>query len=70
MMEAATVDAPYLLTRKQATVRYNISLWELQHLYKSDPEFPVLRVGRKVLVHRDEADAYFMRNIREVIEVE
>lgn len=63
-------DEPYLLTREQATQRYNIGLRTLVELYRRDPEFPVLRVGRKVLIHREGADAYFTRNIREVIETE
>lgn len=70
MTEAIYTEAPYLLTRKMACQRYSISIREMEQLYKSDPEFPVLRVGRKVLVHRDNADAYFTRYIREVIETE
>lgn len=62
-------EAPFLLTRKAATERYSISLRQLDELQRRDPEFPVLRVGRKVLIHRDGADAYFTRYIREVIEV-
>lgn len=69
-MSEAAYEAPYLLTRVQATKRYNISLRTLVELYRRDPEFPVLRVGKKVLVHRDGADDYFTRNIREVIETE
>ena len=68
MSEAITTEAPYLLTRKAACHRYSISMREMEHIYKSDPEFPILRVGRKVLVHRDGADEYFTRYIREVIE--
>lgn len=67
-MEARTDE--YLLTREQATRRYNISLRTLVELYRRDPEFPVLRVGKKVLIHRQEADKYFTRNIREVIATE
>ena len=70
MSEAAMIEAPYLLTRKEASARYNICMSDLERLYKRDPEFPVLRVGRKVLVHRDGADEYFTRNIGEVIETE
>lgn len=64
-MEARTDE--YLLTREQATRRYSISLRTLVELYRRDPEFPVLRVGKKVLIHREQADEYFTRNIREVI---
>jgi len=63
-------DEPYLLTREQATRRYNVSLRTLVELYRCDPEFPVLRVGKKVLIHREQADDYFTRNIREVIATE
>ena len=67
-MEARTDE--YLLTREQATRRYSISLRTLVELYRRDPEFPVLRVGKKVLIHREVADKYFTRNIREVIATE
>lgn len=67
-MDARTDE--YLLTREQATRRYNISLRTLVELYRRDPEFPVLRVGKKVLIHREQADEYFTRNIREVIATE
>lgn len=70
MSEAAYDEAPFLLTRVQATQRYNISLRTLVELYRRDPEFPALRVGKKVLVHRDGADDYFTRNMREVIDTE
>lgn len=67
-MEARTDG--YLLTREQATRRYNISLRTLVELYRRDPDFPVLRVGKKVLIHREQADEYFTRNILEVIATE
>lgn len=63
-------EAPFLLTRKAAAQRYSISLRKLDELQRRDPEFPVLRVDRKVLIHRDKADEYFTRNIREVIETD
>lgn len=62
-------EAPYLLTRKAAAHRYSMSIRQLDELYRRNPEFPILRIGHKVLIHRDEADAYFTRNIREVIEM-
>lgn len=49
----------YLLTREQATRRYNVSLRTLVELYRRDPEFPVLLVGKKVLIHREQADEWF-----------
>lgn len=68
MSEAIITVAPFLLARKAACHRYSISMRELEYIYKRDPEFPIVRVGRKVLVHRDSADEYFTRYIREVIE--
>ena len=68
MSEAIINEAPYLLTRKAACHRYSISMREMENIDQSDPEFPILRVGRKVLVHREGADEYFTRYIREVIE--
>ena len=62
-------DTPYLLSRREASHRYGMSQRQLDELYRRDPEFPVLRIGRRVMVHRDEADAYFTRYIREVIEL-
>lgn len=62
-------EAPYLLTRKQAAKRYGIAQRCFDEIYRRDPEFPIIRVGKRVMVHRDEADNYFTRNIREVIEV-
>lgn len=50
---------PYLLTRKQAAERYGISLRQLEELYRRHPDFPVLRAGRKVLIHREQADKWF-----------
>ena len=70
LSSAMTAEPPFLLTRGAAAVRYNISVRQLDELYQRDPEFPILRIGRKVLIHRDGADAYFTRNIREVIETE
>lgn len=70
MTEMQMTEAPFLLARKAACHRYSISMRELEYIYKRDPEFPVLRVGRKVLVHRDGADEYFTKYIREVIETE
>ena len=61
-------EAPYLLTRKAAAHRYSISEKELDRLCRQFPEFPSLKVGRKRLIHREGADAFFTRNIRDVIE--
>ena len=63
-------NTPYLLTRKAAATRYSISTRQLDEIYRKDPEFPILRVGRKVLVHREGADSYFSRYIRDTIETD
>ena len=63
-------NTPYLLTRKAAATRYSISTRQLDEIYRKDPEFPILRVGRKVLIHRDGADDYFSRYIGDVLETE
>ena len=52
-------DIPYLLTRKAAAHRYSLSERELDRLCRSHPEFPIIRKGRRVLIHRDRADAFF-----------
>lgn len=64
------MDAPYLLTRKAAAERYSISLRQLDELYRRDPEFPILRVGHKVLIHREMADAYFTRYLHGEIDTQ
>lgn len=61
-------DEPFMLSREEAAQRYGLSLREFTKLYRSNPEFPVLHVGRRVLIHRKGADDFFTRNIREVIE--
>lgn len=68
MTELEMTEAPFLLTRAAAAKRYSLNERTLDEIYKRDPEFPMLRVGKKVLVHREGADAYFVRNLREVIE--
>lgn len=68
MTELEMTEAPFLLTRKAAAMRYSIGQRTLDDLYRRDPEFPALRVGKKVLIHREGADEYFTRYIRDVIE--
>lgn len=54
----------YLLTRQEAAERYGMSVRGLEEFYKAHPDFPLVRLGRKkVLVHREKADAYFTRYI-------
>ena len=54
-----TEQVPYLLTRKAAAERYSLSERDLDRLYRSHPEFPIIRKGRRVLIHRERADAFF-----------
>ena len=61
-------DAPFLLTRAEAARRYGLSVRGLEEMYKRHPEFPVVRIGRKVLVHRDLADAFFTEYVSGVVE--
>lgn len=63
-------EVPYLLSRSQAAKRYGMSQRQFDELYRTHPEFPVLHIGRRVMVHREGADAFFTQNIREVIETE
>lgn len=70
MTEFEMAEAPFLLSRKAAAARYSLGQRTLDDLYRRDPEFPALRVGKKVLIHREQADAYFTRYIRDVIETE
>ena len=62
-MDALLDDAPYLLTRSAAAYRYSLSERELDRLYRTHPEFPIIRKGRRVLIHREGADAFFTRYI-------
>ena len=62
-------DAPFLLTREQAAKRYGLAQRIMDEVYRRDPTFPVLRVGKRVMIHRDKADEYFTERIGEVIEV-
>ena len=62
-------EAPYLLTREQAAKRYGLAQRIMDEIYRRDPAFPVLRVGKRVMIHRDKADEYFTARIGEVIEV-
>lgn len=50
---------PYLLTREQATERYGISVRTLVRVYTANDDFPVVRIGRSVMIHRDKADRWF-----------
>lgn len=56
-MEARTDE--YLLDREKASARYGMSIRGLEEMYKRHPDFPIIRVGRKVLIHRRRADEWF-----------
>ena len=63
------MNDPYLMTRQQAAKRYGLAQRIFDEIYRRDPHFPIIRVGKRVMVHRDMADEYFTRHIREEIEV-
>ena len=65
---AAQDDTPFLLTRPEAAKRYGLSVRGLEEMYRRHPEFPLVRIGRKVLVHRDMADAFFTEYVNGVVE--
>lgn len=56
-------DAPYLLTREQAVIRYGIPLRTLVRLYQRNRDFPLVRIGRSVMIHREKADEWFTEHI-------
>lgn len=70
MTEITHEEMPFLISRSQAARRYGMSQRQFDELYRRHPEFPVLHIGRRVMVHREEADAFFTRNIRDVIEMD
>ena len=49
----------YLITRKEAAERYGLTVRGYEELYKRHPDFPIVRVGRKVLTNREMADKWF-----------
>lgn len=60
MSEAAYSEAPYLLTRAQAASRYGMTVRGLEEYYKRNPDFPLVRLGRRnVKIHRERADRWF-----------
>lgn len=63
MSETRLDDTPYLLSRAAAARRYSLSERELDRLCRAHPEFPIIRKGRRVLIHRERADAFFTRYI-------
>ena len=63
-------NEPLLLSRQEAAERYGISLRQLDGLYRRNPDFPILRIGRKVLIHREEADKYFTERLLTTIDTD
>ena len=49
----------YLLNRKDAADRYGMSVRGLETLYMRNPDFPIVRVGKKVLIPIEAADKWF-----------
>jgi len=59
-LDALLDDAPYLLTRAQAARRYGMTVRGLEDFYRRNPDFPLVRLGRRnVKIHRERADRYF-----------
>lgn len=52
-------DEPYLLDREKAADRYGMSVRNLEDLYRRHPDFPIIRRGRRVMIHRQRADEWF-----------
>ena len=52
-------DAPYLLTRAAAAKRYGMTVRRYEEFYKLHPDFPLVRIGRRVMTHRIRADEWF-----------
>lgn len=61
-------EEPFLLTREQAVKRYGIPLRTLVRLYQRNRDFPLIRIGRSVMIHREMADAWFTEHIQTGVE--
>lgn len=60
----------YLLDRATAAARYGMSVRGLEEMYKRHPDFPIIRRGRKVLIHRKRADEWFDGYVGSEIEMD
>lgn len=58
----------YRLTRVQASKRYGLPQRSFDDLYRADPKFPVIRIGKRVMIHRELADKYFTEKLLAEIE--
>lgn len=56
-------EAPFLLTREQAVERYGIPMRTLVRMYQRNRDFPIVRIGRSVRIHRVKADEWFTERI-------
>ena len=63
-------DDAYLLDRRSAAERYGMSVRGLEDLYRKHPDFPIIRLGKKVLVHRRRADEWFDEYVGDVIDMD
>ena len=63
-------DDAYLLNRQRAADRYGVSVRGLEDLYRKHPDFPIIRLGKKVLVHRQRADEWFDEYVGDVIDMD
>lgn len=70
MMETMNREVPFLLSRSEAAARYGLSQRQFDELYRRHPDFPIVHIGRRVMVYRDGADAFFTRYIGDVIEMD
>lgn len=61
-------EEPFLLTRKQAEKRYGIPIRTLVRLYQRNRDFPLVRIGRNVMIHREKADEWFTEHIQVGVE--
>ena len=59
----------YLIDREQAVERYGISMRTLEALYHRYKDFPVIRVGKKVMVFREAADRWFSEWMGETVDL-
>ena len=67
-MEARTDE--YLLDRETAARRYGTTIRGLEGIYRSNPDFPIIRIGRKVMIHKRYADEWFDQFVGDRIDLE
>ena len=67
-MSWTKIDTEYLLSREEAAKRYGICIRRLEQLYRRNADFPIIRFGRTVLIHRVKADEWFTERIGQALE--